>query len=261
MAALMLFIGMFVTAPFHARADDTGGSKVLRSIKPTFFVLSDGDKNTIVTVGVARELQKALNGPSADPFNAATPWIVPEASWTQDSLLTQCREDPNALGGVIITYYAGSATHFFLLWQSETTTFFVYAEIVACNNRSPAMVGLVSELPGANGTPWIERRSQVSIPLISVAAWTTLLSKNGLNSKSSSTNSVTSGALLASIFSGASTRDIPGYSDPVRLRSGSAHIGDDLVRAMRAMCAAKEDASPSALAPRTQLCSALKLTQ
>jgi hypothetical protein len=232
--------------------------RTLSELNHTFFVgidTSDGAQ-TMMAIGVANEIRKAMK-----PLLGAGPWIVPEPSWRGPEIVSQCNSDPQAIGGVILTYYTGFASHFYLLYQSETTTFQMTAEVIACNrtggNVAPTMVGVIAELPGAKGTPWIVRRSQVSIPLISAAAATSLFTV----SRATTDTNLTYAAIIGSLFSQASTRDIPGYSEPLRLRYGSQHIGVDLVRAMRDMCTTHADLNaPSNAQPRDDLCTALGFT-
>jgi hypothetical protein len=169
----------------------------------------------------------------------------------------QCNADKSALGGVVISYYSGYATHFFVLWQSETTTLDVSAEIISCNRTgdqlAPTIVGIVGPLPGSNGTPWVIRRTQISIPLVTVAGYASaaLASKHGNNAGI---------PILAAMFATTANRDIPGYSDPVRLRAISQHLGVDLVTGMRNVCGTTADVPQGAsILPRTTLCDKLGL--
>jgi len=246
------------------------------SLKPTFFVIAEGansDAGSAMTIGVANEIGKAMK-----PLLGSGPWIIPQPDWKQADLIEQCHGDPMALGGVVVTFYTGAASHFYLLFQAETQTFSVTAELVSCNrlrgvtSASPTIVGVIAELPGAHGTPWVVRRSQVSIPLISIAGITALLantkgpssSSSGAHASTSSSNStanVSTAAIFGALFSQASLRDIPGYSTPLKLRYGSQHVGVDLVRAIRDLCTTHADLGPGADAePRDALCTAMGFT-
>jgi hypothetical protein len=257
-------------SPAARPAPVQGTPPPLTSLMPEFFVVSQGDKSTIVTIGTAQELQKNV----ASALGKRSPWILPQPDWMSTDLVQRCNSDPAALGGVILTYYSGWATHFYLLWQSETSTIDVSAAIISCNRTipggTPTIVGMIGPLPGAENTPWIVRRTQISIPLVTLAGIGVLFvpksgsgggSSSGSGSKSSSsttTTDVTAAAIIGSIFSQASQRDIPGYSDPVRLRALSQHIGDDLITGMQDLCTTTGDvASAAALTPRTDLCTAL----
>ena len=226
----------------------------LTALKPEFFVVTEAvgvaAKDTPVTMGVASVLQRQAIASSGDK----APWIIPEPLWGTDDVVTHCNADPQALGGVVLTLYHGFATHFFLLWQSETTTFEVSATVISCKgsggSAAPTIVGLIDELPGANGTPWVVRRSQVSLPLVTIAGYTTALASK--NNKSATLNSA---AVLGAVLGGAGSHDIPGYSDPVRLRAAAQHIGDDLNGALSVMCRTHADVPDAA--PRGALCGAL----
>lgn len=260
-----------VLAGDRALADTTSADSKAApatSLKPTFFVITEGansDAGSAMALGVADEIGKAMK-----PMLGAGPWIVPQPEWKQADLIKQCDADPMALGGVVVSFYTGAASHFYLLFQSETQTFTVTAQVVACNRSSnaapatPTIVGLVAELPGARGTPWVVRRSQVSIPLISVAGVTALFSKGSTSSKPSSNNNaanVSTAAIFGALFSQASTKDIPGYSTPLKLRYGSQHVGVDLVRAIRDLCTTHADLGPGADArPRDALCTSMGFT-
>jgi hypothetical protein len=252
-----------LVAPIPVAADDA--SPILTSLKPTFFVVPETDASSGATsamaIATAEEIRKAVK-----PLYGNAPWIVPEQSWRTADLVGQCAADPMAIGGVVVTFYSGAASHFYLLYQSETQTWTVTAELIACNRSSdgkkaaPTIVGIIGELPGAHGTPWVVRRSQVSIPLISFAGLATLLSSK--SSSTTNTNNITTAAVFSSLVGQATDRDIPGYSTPLKLRYGSVEVGVDLVRAMRDLCTTHKDlpAADSADA-RDKLCDAFGFTR
>jgi len=235
----------------------------ITSLNPSFFVLTEaadnGGSNAVMSIGVADEIRKTMK-----PLLGAAPWIIPEPGWKADDLSTQCHNVSKALGGVIVTYYTGAASHFFLIYQEETQSFYLTAEIIACNHpagtadATPTVVGVIAELPGSNGTPWVVRRSQVSVPLVSFAGIAAILSKGTVSSRN--TNATTA-AIVASLFTQASNRDIPGYSTPLKLRHGAQNVGVDLVRALRDLCTTHADVSDAAAArPRDNLCTYLGFT-
>jgi|ERR1700693_315994 len=234
----------------------------LGTLHKAFYVLTDGDKtaNSVLTLGVAFELTKFFH----KTFQPADePWAIAEPSWAVDSLVKQCVDDPaGTLGGVVITYYTGIGTHFYLLWQSETTTFFLSATVVSCTGPSgeggnPTIVDVIQQTPGSGETSWVVRRSQTSIPLLTLAAVGSLLSKSSSSSKATN---LTLTALAGSLFSSAGTKDVPGYSVPLRLRYGSQHVGVDLVSSLWDMCkdVARADAKPG---QRETLCRRLRFTK
>lgn len=234
---------------------------VLGSLAKQFYVVSEGDKSAAITLSIAEEVRKSF-----DPLpDSARPWVLAEPGWTTDDLVKRCA-DPDTLGGVVFVYSNGYATHFYLLWQSETSTLIVNALVISCLPPAPAaglakpsatIVAVIGETPGANGTPWMVRSSQVSIPLITVAGVASLLNKNASANKSGTTN-VTLTTLAGAVFMQASSRDIPGYSDPVRLRHAAQHIGVDFVTSMKALCAKAADLpSAAAVATRAQLCASI----
>jgi hypothetical protein len=219
---------------------------------------STGGSASVLTLAVARELNERFTNSFAP---ATPPWAIPEPTWSYDDLAKQCADD-NALGGLIVTYYTGYASHFFLLYQEETTTFYVFAQLVSCRSGSdssagPEVVGIVYELPGANHTPWVVRKSQLSIPLLTLAAIGTALSPSSGNSK---TSGLTLTAIAGSLFSGAGSKDVPGYSDPLRLRAVSQHVGVDLLTGLQALCASTADpAAAGSEADKDRLCGELHL--
>jgi hypothetical protein len=244
------------------RAAD-GPPDVPTSLKPTFFVVPDtpdSSAGTMLAIGTATEIRKTLR-----PLAGTWPWIVPEPGWKTSDIVKQCTEDPMALGGVVVSFYSGAASHFYLLYQSETLTFNVTAELISCNRAAdgthpaPTIVGVIADLPGARGTPWVVRRSQVSIPLISFAGLTALFSQS--TSAKSTSNNVTTAAVLSSLIGQATSRDIPGYSTPLKLRNASQQVGVDLVRATRDLCTSHDDLGSTAdSAPRDKLCTSLGFT-
>ncbi len=242
--------------------------------KHTFYVVTESDKATSigpVALGVADELNKHLtnnfgvdnkpagSNPLSRPSDPSI-WVIPQPSWTSKDLVVACK-DRNALGGVIVTAYGGFATHFWLLWQTETTTFIVFAQLVSCaaaeHSEGPQVVSIVSHLPGAGNTGWIVRRTQTSIPLLTLAAVGSVLSKNGASNGKASNLTLT--AIAGSLFTSAGSKDIPGYSDPVRLRLAAQHIGVDVVDAMDWLCSHKDDdGGLSDAHPGAELCSFLR---
>ena len=259
------------------RAQSGGNPPGLTAVKKEFFVVSDQDRQTIVSLVVADELSKFLNNRSKIPLSGfrtdrapdQIPWIIPQPSWDAVRLAGECSTNPNALGGVVLTYYSGAASHFWLLWQTQTTTFEIFGQIISCNRNlgkvEPVIVGIIAHLADANNTPWIVRRSQISVPLLSIAAIGTVVSKapTGSNSK---TSTLTLTAVAGSLFSSAGTKDVPGYSDPLRLRLSSQHIGVDVATTLRQLCGVPDEngylppdgvpfnALPSKLGPLFQLC-------
>jgi len=229
-----------------------------------FYVLTDGDKagtaSSVVTLGAAYELAKIFHRtfPKSDE-----PWSIAEPSWTVDNLVKTCNDDrEGTLGGVVITYYTGIGTHFYLLWQSETTTFYINATVISCTGKNgeggnPTIVDVIYQTPGAGEAAWVVRRSQVSIPLLTLAAVGSVLSKQSSTSKATN---LTLTALAGSLFSSAGGKDVPGYSVPVRLRSSAQHIGVDLVTSMWDLC---KDVGRSDVTPgqRETLCRRLHLTK
>jgi len=249
-----------VAQPEPGRSD----SSKLATLHKAFYVFTDGDKSgtasSVVTLGVALELTKIFHRtfPKSDE-----PWAIAEPSWTVDNLVKACADDKEGtLGGVVITYYTGIGTHFYLLWQSETTTFYVNATVISCTGKTgeggnPTIVDVIQQTPGAGNTAWVVRRSQVSIPLLTLAALGSLLSKS--SSASKATN-LTITALAGSLFSSAGSKDIPGYSIPIRLRSSAQHIGVDLVNSLWDLCkdVARADTNPG---QRETLCHRLRFTK
>ncbi len=264
------------------------------SLKRTFYVAVEGSPdshtNEVVAVSTAQEFQKLIaerlpppdvHDPNHVFASAAAPWVLPLTSGGPGAIIDRCRDDPQTIGGVVLTYYSGYATHYYILWQSETTTFSMTATLIKCNapqsraqsmqGRSDAappaataavattpgaystIIGVINILPGSNGTPWVVRKTQISIPLLTFASLTTLLTPK----TTSKTNNITFVALAGSLFSGANSKDVPGYSDPVRLRSESRHIADDVVSAGSVLCKTTYDVTPEQYALRAEYCNAL----
>ncbi len=256
-----------------------GGSSqaLLTALGPEFYIATNGNDaptSSVLAMGITKELSKAL---VAHP-PSTTAWLIPQPQWSAQDIANQCQQDPQAVGGIALLYYQGYATHFFLLWQSETTTVDLFAEIIACNHTASGaaagvVVATIVDLPGANGTDWQVRRTQVSIPLITVAGVGAALAKGSTSSTTTSVqtkssggsttttssngnsgSNVSTGVLLGSIFSQASSRDIPGYSDPIRLRHAAQHVGVDVVFAMQHFC----NPAQGAPAPSAQLATICK---
>jgi len=232
-----------ITAPGAAQQSKT---PPLSTANRGFYVLVDpgGDRSaaSVIAITMAGEFNKVFRPLPGQP-DATKVWAIPEATWSPDSLATQCDTDPNAIGGVILSYYVGDASHFWILWQTDTTTFSVFGQLVSCNRDAaniahPEAVAIVSQLHGSNGALWVERKSQTSVPLLSFAAVVALVGRH-YSSKSTGTSVNTSIALAsvgAAVVGQGLSKDIPGYSLPLRMRNGSAHIADDLIREMRYLC-------------------------
>ncbi len=265
-------IGFSVVATGRPAGADTS---LLTTRKATFYVIAQGDKDllSLVTVNVADELNKhftrsfGTDGSNAAP-NPNSPvsgdiWAIPQPGWDQSDLMKQCA-DPSAIGGLMVISYSGYATHFWLLWQTETTTFDVFAEVISCNHPpspgaapAPQIVSIIAHLPGAGNSPWVVRRTQTSIPLLTVAAIGTGLSKNvSANSKASN---LTLAAIAGTVLGGAGSKDVPGYSDPVRLRLVSQHVGVDVVDSLGWLCGHTDaEGGIKDATPGRELCSALR---
>jgi hypothetical protein len=250
----------FLAAALPAPADEPAKSVVLTTERPAFYVLvdpgSDRSAASIIAITAAAEFDKVLF--PATP-RAPKPWAIPEATWGNDQLVKQCEADPNAIGGVVISYFIGDASHFWLLWQTDTTTFIEFGQVVSCNRdpasrtASPVTVATVSQLHGSNGTLWVERRSQTSVPLLSFAAVVALLGRHYTqkSSGSSVTTSIALASVGAAVVGQGLNKDIPGYSQPLRMRYAAMHTADDLIREIHFLCGAKQpdDTSPDAAPP------------
>jgi len=241
----LVLAGLFAALGAGARAADTGGPAVpITSAAKALYVLVDsGDKSaaTLLTVAVAAELNRHFTRREGRSPDAGTnygdlgPSAIPQSNWTPEDLAKSCRDNPNAIGGVIVAYFNGDATHFYLLYQTATTTFQLAAQVVMCK-RSPSLeaetVAVITQLHNANGTSWTVRRSDASIPLITGLLAYTLFHHN----TSTSSSNITVATLAAATFSQSLSHDVPGYSQPVRMRFGAQHVGDDLSREIRWMC-------------------------
>lgn len=244
-----------------AGAKPAADAPLLASLAKQFYVVSEGDKSASTTLSIAEEVRKSFVGL---PENAR-PWVVPEPSWSTDDLVNRCA-DPDTIGGVVFVYSSGFATHFYLLWQSETSTLVVSALVISCEKLAPSaglakpaatIVAVIGETPGSNGTPWMVRSSQVSIPLITLAGVGGLVTKNASANKSGTVN-FTVATIASAVFTQASSRDIPGYSDPVRLRHAAQHIGVDFIVSMKALCMKPADlATADAIAKRAAFCTTI----
>ena len=249
----------FLAAGVPASAEEPAPS-VLTTERPAFYVLVDpgSDRSTasIIAITAAAEFDKVLLAPAA---SAPKPWAIPEATWGTDQLVKQCAADPNAIGGVVISYFIGDASHFWLLWQTDTTTFVEFGQVVSCNRdpathaARPLTVATVSQLHGSNGALWVERRSQTSVPLLSFAAVVALLGRHYTqkSSGSSVTTSIALASVGAAVVGQGLNKDIPGYSQPLRMRYAAKHTADDLIREIHFLCGAKQpdDTSPEAAPP------------
>jgi len=271
---------VLLTSTAVCGAPDTSGPATISTANHAFYVLVDpgGDRSaaSIITISVAGELSKVFR-PLPGQADSAKVWVIPESTWVPDQLATKCGDDPNAIGGVIVSYYIGDASHFWILWQTDTTTFSLFGQVVSCNRDAankahPEAVAIFSQLHGSNGQLWIERRSQTSVPLLSFAAIVALLGRH-YSSKSSGTSVNTSIALAtvgAAVAAQGLNKDIPGYSQPLRMRYGSVHLADDLIREMRFLCGvpqaddlagASHPPPPSPTTPLGDLCNQTGVTR
>jgi hypothetical protein len=259
------------TSPPHQAA----GPPPIVTARRTFYVLvdpaSDRQSASLVTMATAAELNKAFKV-SDDPTTAnGLAWAVPEPSWKPSDFAQQCHDDPNAIGAVILSYFAGDASHFWLLWQTQTTTFELAAQIMSCNQpaapatasspaplpttasapapvptmaaakpgaANPEIVAVISTLHGSKGTPWVERRTDASVPLLSGVALVALFTHQA--SKSEPTNVLTVATIGTAVLGQSFNKDIPGYSQPVRYRLDAHHVGTDVVAELRFLCGQPE---------------------
>jgi hypothetical protein len=271
------------TARRAVAAENAAVLSGITSRRATFYVLASGDRNLppLITISVADELNKHLShsfgtdGSNAAPNPSSPPsgdvWAIPEPEWDATQLNAQCLGDPNALGGVIVTTYSGFATHFWLLWQTETTSFSAFAQIVSCNHSTGGeghapvaqVIGIVAHVPGAGNSPWVVRRTQTSIPLLTAAALTFGFTKNFTTGQSSTqtANNLTLVTVASAVGGLTGAKDIPGYSDPIRLRLATQHIGVDVVDSMTWLCGhTGADGGLKDVTPGTALCSALRFS-
>jgi hypothetical protein len=242
-------VGLLTSTAVRATPGDFGGGATpppVLTVNHGFYVLvdpgSDRSVASVIAITMAGEFNKVFR-PLKDQPDSTKVWAIPEATWAPDQLATRCENDANAIGGVVLSYYVGDASHFWILWQTDTTTFSLFGQFVSCNRDAakkahPETVAIVSQLHGSNGQLWIERRSQTSVPLLSFAAVVALLGRH-YSSKSTSSSVNTSIALAsvgAAVVGQGLNKDIPGYSLPLRLRYGSLHVADDIIREMRYLC-------------------------
>jgi hypothetical protein len=254
---------------------EAAGPPPIVTARRTFFVLVDpaSDRQTasLVTMATAAELNKAFKVTDDASAPNSLAWAVPEPSWKASDFAQQCRDDPNAIGAIILSYFAGDASHFWLLWQTQTTTFELAAQVMSCNQPAPPppapappavpsttskvnpeIVAVISTLHGAKGTPWVERRTDASVPLLSGVALIALLSHNA--SKSEPTNVLTVATLGTAVLGQSFNKDIPGYSQPVRYRLDTHHVGIDVVAELRWLCGQPEAQRANGGPPLSNLC-------
>jgi hypothetical protein len=236
----------------------------------TIYVLvdqtSDRQSASLVTLATADELNKAFKVADAGSAPNTIAWAVPEASWKPSDFAQQCRDDSNAIAAIILSYFSGDATHFWLLWQTQTTTFELAAQVVSCNQPgpqpppsapstpvpvNPEIVAVISTLHGANGTPWVERRTDASVPLLSGIALVALFDHG---EKSQPTNVVTVATIGTALVGQSVNKDVPGYSQPVRYRLNAHHVGIDVVAELRWLCGQPEAESASGGEHLASLC-------
>jgi hypothetical protein len=225
------------------------------SANDVFFITvdpgSDHSTASIIAIAVAEEFNKKLDIPTGA---AERPWAIPEATWSIDDLAKKCRSDAHAIGGVVVAYFTDNATHFYLFWQSDTTTFAVFAQLFSCARNgadvTPTTVGIISALHNAGDTDWVVRRSQTSIPLLSLAG---LIALTVHSATKSSSSSITTASIGAALVSQGLNKDIPGYSEPLRLRYGAKHVGDDLAAEIRWLCGGTDPRGITGPSPSEQL--------
>ena len=215
-----------------------------------FYVMMDpaGDKGsaTLIALATATELNRYFSGdlpgnPRGSAFgaNPNQVWAIPEPSWTLEMLAQQCESDSNTIGAVLITHYIGDATHYWLLWQTQTTSIEMWAQFVSCNRKGtvgtpPETVAVVSELHNSRGTPWVERRTDASVPLLTGLALLALF--NHTAAKSEPTSYISLATIGLAVQSNSFNKDIPGYSQPVRYRFDAHHAGQDIATELRWLC-------------------------
>ena len=282
-AAVFAYTVLAAPALPAARAADqptpapTSAAPVLTAHK-AFYILvdpaSDRQSASIITIATAAEFNKAVKPSDAAHSTPPVLWAIPEPAWNVSDFAKQCRDDPNAVGAVVLSYYSGDSTHFWLLWQTQTTTFELLAQIISCDQNAAGVpaaapttapgaetVAIISELHGANGTPWVERRSDASIPLLSGVALVALIKHNA--TKSEPTNVLTIATLGTALLGQSFNKDVPGYSQPVRYRFDAHHVGVDVVTEIRWLCGQPDVNSTVAPAQPTghlaDLCKALDL--
>jgi hypothetical protein len=279
-ACLALAIPVLIPIIADAQSTDAAspghGPPPILTARRTIYVLvdaaSDRQNASLVALATADELNKAFKIADAGSSPSTIAWAVPEASWKSSDFAQQCRDDPNAIGAVLLSYFAGDATHFWLLWQTQTTTFELAAQILSCNQPapepappapstpsppsppaavSPEVVAVISTLHGANGTPWVERRTDASVPLLSGIALVALFDHGA---KSQPTNVVTVATIGTALVGQSVNKDVPGYSPPVRYRLDAHHVGIDVVAELRFLCGQPEAESASGGPHLASLC-------
>lgn len=253
-AAFVVFVFPYacLRAPAAQTDSSAASANSVTTAARTLYVLvdpsSDRPSAVLMTIAAAAELNRYFSGdlpnnPQGSAFGANPKriWAIPQPSWKLSDFADQCANKDTrgqTIGAVMLSYYIGDATHFWLLWQTQTTSIEMTAQVVWCNQDPSASVpsetvAVISQLHNSDGTPWVVRRTDVSIPLISGVAVAALI-YHGTHSEASNTLSVA--ALGSAFLSAGFNKDIPGYSQPVRYRFSTHHAGADLAHELRWLC-------------------------
>jgi hypothetical protein len=72
----------------------------------------------------------------ANPLGIA---VIPEPTWTADTLAARCENDPSMIGGAIVTYNDATVDYYYLVWANEFTRSDETFQVILCSNLIPVL--------------------------------------------------------------------------------------------------------------------------
>src|ERR1700680_79785 len=198
-----------------------------------YVVVPNSDKNPAIAIGIASELNKFTKDA----------WVIPDLSSPDAAFFSaRCNTDPKVnanpkvLGFLVVTVASQETDRFYIILSRQASHLYPFVQVVACPSASadkrpdPIIIGIISQLHSAHDTPWVIRKSELSVPLVSYAGVATALSKNGSNTNSNANLAIAAGELAGGTY------NIPGYNPGTRLLHATQRLADDLLGELRFFC-------------------------
>lgn len=123
----------------------------------------------------------------ANPLGIA---VIPEPTWTADTLAARCENDPSMLGGAIVTYNDATVDYYYLVWANEFTRSDETFQVILCSNLIPVLYYSGYIAP----THWAQWEFPLG-PIAALAAFAVTANSSSATS-STSTTSVSKSVLV-----------------------------------------------------------------
>jgi len=207
----------------------------------SFYVVVDGGEplfQTYATERIASAMSDAFLGnsnPSPSPSGEAPVvpppyYFVAAAGWNEDTLNGACKNDPNAIGGLVVKYSGFFTQGNWLIFTTEREHIQPHFIFVSCAN------GVASHVSPAIAVLTERSRAQFTIPIAPVTALTALFTLKSSSPSPTTVYGIGYGALLLTTAIGGLSGDIGRIDPGHEALEVSERVARDAVQLTQTVC-------------------------